>query len=149
MGRVKLNLGRLSVTDKVARGRHIVTKLTNNPNFSDPHPSLAEVTAALDELEAAFVGVQSAKSEVTTRVGAQENAEKKLDQILARLGSYVESVAGREDTLITSAGMDVKGSRSVATVPVTPQAITAVAGEHDGELILSWKAVPNAYSLHH
>jgi hypothetical protein len=118
MARVRLGLGRLSVTDKVARGRHIVTKLTNNTAFPNPHPALSEVTTALDELEAASAQVQSAKSEVTTRIGAQENAERRVDQILARLGSYVESVAGTDDTLITAAGMDVKSPRTPASVPL-------------------------------
>ena len=100
MARVRLGLGKLSVTDKIARGRHIVTRLTNNAAFPNPHPPLTEVTTALDELEAASAQVQSAKSEVTTRVGAQDNAERKVDQVLARLGSYLESVAGNDDTLI-------------------------------------------------
>lgn len=146
MARVRLNLGKLSVTDKIARGRHIVTKLTNNPSFSDPHPSLTDVNAALDELETAFGNVQSARSEVTTRVGTQENAERKLDQLLTRLASYVESVAGNDNTLITGAGMEVKDSPSPATMPIAPQGLSATPGEHDGEIILSWKAVPNAYS---
>ncbi len=146
MARVRLGLGKLSVTDKIARGRHIVTRLTNNAAFPNPHPPLTEVTTALDELEAASAQVQSAKSEVTTRVGAQDNAERKVDQILARLGSYVESVAGTDDTLITAAGMEVKGARTPATVPATPQGVAAAAGEHEGEIVLSWKPVPGAYS---
>ena len=146
MARVKLTLGRLSVTEKIARGRHIVSKLTDNTSFSDPHPPLAEVTTAVDELEAAFGRVQSARSEVTTQVGTQDTAEKKLDQLLTRLGSYVESIAGTDETLIASAGLDVKGARSTATVPTVPQGVAAAVGEHEGEIILSWKAVPNAYS---
>ena len=146
MGRIRLNLGRLAIIDKLAKGRHIVSKLTNNASFPQPHPPLTEVTASLDEVEAAFGQLQSAKSEVTTRARTLDTAERKLDEILTRLGSYVESVAGKDDTLITSAGMEVKGSRSTATMPVAPQGVAAAAGEHDGEIILSWKPVSNAYS---
>ncbi len=146
MARVRLGLGKLSITDKIARGRHIVARLTNNAAFPNPHPPLTEVTTTLDELEAASAQVQSAKSEVTTRVGAQDIAERKVDLVLARLGSYVESVAGLDDTLITAAGMEVKSTRTPATVPTTPEGVAAVAGEHEGEIVLSWKPVPNAYS---
>lgn len=146
MGRIRLNLGRLAIIDKLAKGRHIVSKLTNNASFPEPHPPLAEVTATLNEVEAAFGQLKSAKSEVTTRARALDATERKLDEILTRLGSYVESVAGKDDTLITSAGMEVKGSRSTATMPEAPQALAAAAGEHDGEIVLSWKPVPNAYS---
>jgi hypothetical protein len=146
MARIRLNLNKLSVTEKIAKGRQIVTAMTNNTSFPNPTPALADVTVALDELDKAFALVQSARSEVTTRVGAQENAEARLDQILTQLGGYVESIAGKNDTLITSAGMETKASRSAPTPPNIPQAFTATAGEHEGEIVLTWKAVSNARS---
>jgi hypothetical protein len=146
MPRVRLNLGRLSVTDKITRSRHIISSITNNPGLRDPNPSLSEVSVATDELETAFAQVQAAKSEMSTRVGTQDNAEKKLDNLLTRLGSWVESVAGTDDALITSAGMEIRGSRSAATPPIAPEALAASVGVHEGEIVLSWKAVANAYS---
>src|SRR6185369_1092704 len=93
-----------------------------------------------------FALVQSAKSDVATRVVTQDNAGAKVDQALTKLAGYVESVAGKDDTLITSAGMDTKASRSAPTLPNVPQALSANAGEHEGEINLVWKAVPNARS---
>lgn len=89
------------------------------------------ITAHLDALEQAFSQVQSARSEVTTRTATQENAEAKLDQMLTQLAGYVESVAGKDATLITSVGMETKASRSTPTLPSVPQALSAVAGDHD------------------
>lgn len=146
MARIKLNLKNLTVTQKVAKGRQIVAAMTNNNNFPTPSPPLTDVTTALEDLEKAFALVQSAKSEVATRVVVQENAATKVDQILTQLGGYVESVAGKDDTLITSAGMDTKAARSASSVPNVPQALKATAGDHDGEIDLSWKAVSNARS---
>ena len=120
--------------------------MTNNPHFSNPHPSLSDINAVLDELQAAFALVQSAKSEITTRVGTQDNVERKADQLLTQLAAYVESIAGKDDTVITSAAMETKGSRSSSTLPTVPQAVSATTGEHEGERILSWKAVPNVRS---
>jgi len=68
MARVRLNLKNLSVTDKLAKGRQIVTAMTNNTNFPNPNPPLSEVTSFLDDLTQAFALVQSAKSEITTPV---------------------------------------------------------------------------------
>jgi hypothetical protein len=147
MARVRLKLGKLSVTDKIARCRHIVANMTNNAPFANPHPSLTEVTAAVDELEAAFAQVQASKSETTTRVGRQENAEKKLDQLMTRLGNFVESVAGSDESLIASTGMEIKVSRTTPTIPTAPQSVAATTGEHEGEIILSWKAVSNESNL--
>lgn len=95
MARIKLNLRNLSVTEKIAKGRQIVTAMTNNTSFSNPNPPLPEVVTALDELEKAFASVQAARSEVTTRTTTQSNAATKLDQTLTQLAGYVESIAGK------------------------------------------------------
>ena len=68
MARTRLNLKNLSITDKLAKGRQIVTAMTNNASFPNPNPPLTEITAALDELTQAFALVQAAKSEMATRV---------------------------------------------------------------------------------
>ena len=146
MARIRLNLKGLSVTDKIAKGRQIVTAMTNNASFPNPNPPLTEVTSSLDELTQAFALVQSAKSEVTTRVVTQDNAVEKVDQALTKLAAYVESIAGKDDTLITSAGMETKASRSAPTLPSAPQSLSAIPGEHEGEMNLFWKAVANARS---
>jgi len=146
MARIRLNLKKLSVTDKLAKGRQIVTAMTNNASFPNPNPPLTQVATTLDELTQAFALVQSAKSEVTTRVVSQDNAEARVDQALTQLAAYVESVAGKDDTLITSAGMETKAARSTPTIPSVPQAVSANAGDHEGQISLFWKAVPNARS---
>jgi hypothetical protein len=146
MARIRLNLKHLSVTDKIAKGRQIVTALTNNASFPTPIPPLTEVTAFVDELSQTTLLVQSARAEVTTRVVNQAKAEERLDQALTQLAGYVESIAGRDHAVITSAGMETKAPPSTPTLPTVPQALTANAGEHDGEMNLAWKAVPNARS---
>lgn len=146
MARVRLNLRNLNVPAKIAKGRHIVSSMTDNKNFLSPTPALADVSAALDTLEAAAAQVQFARSEVTTRTVTLDNVESRLDQVLTQLAAYVESVAGKDDTLITSAGMETKAAPSAPTLPSVPQAVSAAAGDHDGELVLWWKPVPNAKS---
>ena len=66
--------------------------------------------------------------------------------MLTQLAAYVESVAGRDDALITSVGLETKASRSSPTLPGVPQALSATAGDHDGEIFLSWRPVANAKS---
>jgi hypothetical protein len=67
MAGIKLNLRMLSVTDKIAEGRQIVTPMTNNAGFANPNPPLSDVATAIDDLEQAFTLVQAARSEVTTK----------------------------------------------------------------------------------
>lgn len=146
MARVKLNLRNLSITEKIAKGRQIVTAMTDNARFASPNPPLSDVTTALEDLEKAFALVQAARSEVTTKTVSQDNAEAKLDQTLTQLAGYVESVAGKDDTVITSAGMETKSSPSAPSVPTAPLGLSATAGEHEGEINLTWKPVVNARS---
>ena len=146
MSRIRLSLRNLSVADKIAKGRHIVSSLTNNASFQTPSPPLGEITSALEELDKAQAAVQVAKSEVATRVLAQDGAETKVNQMLTQLAGYVESIAGTDDSLITSTGMETKSSRSAPQPPNVPQGLSATAGDHEGEIKLSWKAISNARS---
>jgi hypothetical protein len=146
MPRIKLNLRNLSVPDKVQKGRQIITAMTNNPNFSNPHPPLSDVTAALATLEQTYALLQGAKADVKAKATTQDDAEGKVDQILAQLAAYVESIAGNDEKIITSAGLATKASRSAPTVLSPPQGLSATAGDHEGMIDLSWKKVPNARS---
>jgi hypothetical protein len=69
-----------------------------------------------------------------------------LDRSLRQLAAYVESVAGADDTIIASAGMATKAARTSPSVLVAPQALSATAGDHEGEIDLSWRKVANAKS---
>jgi hypothetical protein len=107
--------------------------------ISDPLlPDLVRrADAALDELEKAFASVQAARSDVATKTTTQDNALSKLDQTLTQLAGHVESVAGKDDdTLITTAGMETRSSRSAPTVPTAPQGLSATAGDHEARSIL-------------
>src|ERR1043165_2936872 len=147
MSRIRLSLRNLSVADKIAKGRHIVSSLTNNASFQTPSPPLGEITSALEELDKAQAAVQVAKSEVATRVLAQDGAETKVNQMLSQLAGYVESIAGTDDSLITSIGMETKSSRSAPQPPNVPHGLSATAGEHEGEIKLAWKAISRWRSL--
>ena len=149
MARIKLNLRSLSIPEKISRAQQIVRALTGNPNFTSPHPPLAQVTAAIDELETASNAAQAARQEAKARTSAQNAKEDALDQILTQLVAHVESVAGSDDELIMSAGLDVRAAsgpgRATSTQSVPPS-LTATAGDHDGEIDLSWDTVRGARS---
>src|SRR5215813_6757742 len=146
MPRIKLNLRNLSVPDKVARGRQIVTAMTNNANFSSPHPPLSDVTASLATLEQAHTSLQTAKADVKAKTTTQLDAENKVNRILVQLAAYVESIAGNDEKIITSAGLETKIARSAPSVVTAPTGLTTTAGDHDREIDLSWKKVPYAKS---
>ena len=59
----------------------------------------------------------------------------------------MESVAGSNEQMILSAGMDVRAPAVASTdPPAQPQGLTPTAGDHDGEIDLSWDTVTLAKS---
>lgn len=147
MSKIKLNLSQLSIGEKIAKGRQLVTALTGSLRFKTPSPALADITTAVNELETAAQDVQAARQEAKTKTTIQGNKEDLVDRLLTQLAAYVESVAGDDQEAIQSAGMDTRSPRTSATgAPPMPAALTPTAGDKDGEVDLSWEPVRQARS---
>lgn len=144
MPKVKLNIRSLSTTEKVAKSRQIVTALTGNPSFATPQPPLTALTSAADDLETAFGDVQTARQTAVTRTSILHEKEDTLELLLRQLAAYVESIAGDDESMILSAGMSIKTTTPSVNAPVTPIALSATEGDHDGEIDLSWDTVKSA-----
>jgi hypothetical protein len=137
MAKVKLNFRRLSVPEKIAKAQQIVTALTGNASFPSPSPSLATITNRTNVLNAAYATTQAAKQALKAASADQSAKEDALDQLISQIASYVESVAGADEALINSAGMDTKAPASAPSMPDMPTGLEATIGDHDGELDLS------------
>lgn len=147
MSKIKLNMRRLSVPEKIARAQQIVAALTGNPHFTAPHPTLAEVTAAIDELETAANAAQAARHEARMRTATQSSKEEALIQVLTQLVAHVESIAGDDEEMILSAGLEMRASNaSQGGLPAAPDTLTAEMGYQEGQVELAWKSVRGARS---
>jgi hypothetical protein len=146
MAQIKLNFSRLSIPEKIARTRQIVLALTNNTNFPTTQPTLALITAGADALEQAASDVQAARQEAKTKTTIQNTTEDTLDRLMTQLAGYVTAVAAGDEAKIQSAGMDVRAAPGTITIPSPPQALAATAGDHDGQMDLSWDPVAGAAS---
>ena len=145
--RIRLNLDHLSVSEKVAKAQQIINALTANPGFASPSPPLTQITSAMNELKTAADDLQAAIQARKEKTMNQNDKEDALDQLLTQAAAYVESIAGANEQLILSAGMDVRATPvSTTTAPERPQALTATAGDRDGEIDLSWDPVSGARS---
>lgn len=147
MPKVKLNISRLSITQKIARCRQIVTAMTANATFPSPNPTLPAVTTAIDAVEEAFHDAQAARQEAKTKTSVLSDKDDVLSGMMAQLAAHVESVAGSDEAKIRSAGMDTKAAASAPTEITEPPAnLSATAGDRDGEIDLAWEAVSGAKS---
>lgn len=144
---VALKLDEKSVPEKIQFGRHVVTKMTGNPNFggSTPiNPPLADVSTATDELEEAW----DERKNVEEGTAVVHEKETAFDGVLTPLGHYVEDVANENPatakSVIQSAGMEVKAeSEPVGDLPA-PENMKADFGEEEGSIELDCDKVKGA-----
>jgi hypothetical protein len=147
MAKVRLNLSRLPIPQKLAKSKQIIEALTGNTNFPTPTPPLASVTGAINALDGAYSSAQAARQTAKEKTSDQNQKEDALNLIMAQLAAYVESVAGDNEQLVLSVGMDVRAPSIAGTEPPEqPQGLTPSAGDHDGELDLSWDKTTGAKS---
>jgi hypothetical protein len=146
MAQIKLKFSRLSIPEKIARARQIVTAMTGNAHFTTPQPPLSVITAAADELEAAAADTQAARQTAKTKTTIQNSKEDVLDRVVSQEGGYVTATSGGDEAIIQSAGMDVRAAPGTIGIPSPPQALGATAGDHDGQMDLSWDPVVEAAS---
>lgn len=147
MAKIKLNFSRLPISEKVARAQQIVDALTGNTNFPTPSPALPAISVAINDLKSAFGTAQAARQTAKEKTSAQAAKEDILDRFMSQVAAYVESIAGDDETMIRSAGMDARAQAvSQSDVPSPPQSLAASAGDHDGEVDLAWDKVTGAKS---
>jgi len=147
MSKVKLNFRGLSIRAKIAKTRQVIDLITGNPNFTNPHPTLADITAIANAAESKAAEVDATtqlRKTQTTELGALED---QLDALMAQIASYVDSVAAGDEAKILSAGLDTRAAASTTTEPPpAPSALDVTVGDRDGELDASWDTVAGAKS---
>jgi len=147
MSKIKLNLSSLPIPQKIAKAQQIAAALTGNASFPTPSPALATVILAITDLGTAYNEAQAARQTAKEKTSTQNQKEDNLDGLLTQLAAYVESVAGSNEQLILSAGMDARAAAVAASGPPSqPQGLTPTAGDHDGQIDLSWDPVSGAKS---
>jgi len=145
MPKLKLNLRKLPVPEKIARAREIISALTGNPDFPAPKPTLATATTVTDDLETAQQEQQTVKRTAEAKTVARNEKEDVFDRTFTQLAAHVESIAGDNERMIMSAGMDTRGvSVSSNVTPGAPQSLNVTGGDADGEIDLSWEPVDGA-----
>ena len=97
------------IADVILYANNIVQKMTNNPSFPTPTPSIAVLTAAVSDLHSAETAALSrAKGSATVR----NDKLTTLVSLLQQLGGYVQGVADATPengaAIIESAGLPVR-----------------------------------------
>ena len=146
MAQIKLNFSRLSIPEKLQRARHIALSMTGNTHFTNPHPTPVDIQNACSTLEDAALEVQVARQTAKLKTTTQSELADGLDKLMSQMASYVAGISGGDETIIQSAGMDLRATPGALAMPAQPQGLAPTEGDHDGEIDLSWDPVVDASS---
>ena len=141
MYKVALNFSRLTIPQKSEKAGTIITKMTNNPNYPNPVPTLAEVRAAADALSLAY---QAASDGGKSLKVSMHEREDELSNSIVLLGSYVQSASSGDKEKILSSGFDVRKERTVSNEEMDVPENVSCKGGRDGEVKVSWDGVDKA-----
>jgi hypothetical protein len=127
----------------VLKAMLIFNSMTGNLNFATPEPTLAEVKAAADALDAAIVEAKEAATK--TKILARENKREVLTGLLKRLSLYVKLTALDDAEVLASSGFSLGKTPEPVGVLAKPQNFTVEAVQV-GTVKLSIKAINGANS---
>lgn len=136
---VKLGIDRATPVMLVDLGRNHVTMLTDNGAFPSPKPSLADLTKACNDLDAANQAFMFNRGKLEK--DARDERYLELKAMIRELGAYVQQESQGARDLILSAGFDVRrASAPVGPLPA-PQDVRALVTPYPGRIDVRWKAV--------
>jgi hypothetical protein len=125
----------------IAFARTIVTKLTGNPYFPSPTPSLAQLTASIDGLVTAET---AALGRAKGAVAARNQQKAVLVTELKQLKAYIQSVADAAPAENAVAIIESSGVTVRKTATRTARTFAATAGPVSGTAALRTAAAGRA-----
>ncbi len=133
-----LNFRGLTIIEKVARTKFIVSKTERNNNFVEPSPSLEEITESVNDLESknSLLNEGSGVNKLKLKI-----ANLFHNKIMADFTSYVQSKSGGDAVKIQSSGLDVKHNSNKSKLLAKVCNVKARPGDFSGEVVAKWKLV--------
>ena len=144
---VKLGHTRVTAVALVKKSRTNVTKLTGNPAFTTPNPSLATITATADLLDEAMQSFDFTRSRLDKE--SRDTLFTELKEQRTLLGSYVQNESAGDQALISSAGFEMEKTREPFGQLPAPQNVRALVLPYPGHIEVRFGGVRGriAYQL--
>jgi hypothetical protein len=139
--KVSLKLRSLSGAELLKLLRSVIEKMTNNPNFPTPIPSLTSMEAEIDEYEKSLSLASQGGKDQTANFNERR---RKVELLLTQLGHYVEDTAQGSDAIILSSGIDSKKIPSIIGVPEAPKSLSIARAAIPGNFKISWEKIDGA-----
>lgn len=146
MAKVRLNLSRLSVEQKITQGTNIKTAMTGNANFTTPNPTLIAYGTVITTLTTKNAAVLTLESQLAAAITDRDAAELAYDAATTQLASYAENVTAGDPVKLQSGGFELRSAAEPVGVPDQVLSLAVSAGDESGQLDLQWDRVKGARS---
>ena len=139
--RVALSFAKKNDTDLIAFVRNVITKMTNNPQYPTPTPTLAALTTSVDAFETAVHdALDGGKIAIATRNAARVALLAQMRQLAA----YVQANCNADLLALIGSGFEaVRAPSPVGTLPA-PKNPRLSTTDKSGELLFRCGPVDNA-----
>ena len=135
---IKSGLSDLTPQDLVSKAATLVDKMTGNPKFPTPNPDLADITAAIAEVNAAIEKSQFGDKQA---ILLRNTKMRVLKDLLRTLAGYVGVTAQGDPNIILSSGFEVRRKPSPRPPVSRPVALKADRSSKTGQIKLAWQPV--------
>lgn len=130
---------RVPSPELVEKGRNHVARMSGNPVYPDPMPSLADVARACDELDLASQRFEFNRGRLD--LVARDAAHHRLCLLIRALASYVHATCNGSRENVLSAGFETKRRPSPSQPMAAPGNVRAMRSELPGTIKLRWGGV--------
>ena len=100
--------------DLQLKAERVIEEMTDNPDFPDPPPALAELKTALPEFRTSRITAESGDKKL---VSIKNDKKANMQNLLQILADYVTVKSKGDRTLILSSGFDVAAERGSNAAP--------------------------------
>lgn len=126
----------------VVASQGICNGMTNNPYFPSPTPSVSDLQTTIT----AFLNALSKMTNGTKEDTVNKNTSRKsLEDVLKRMGDYVEATANNNLAALVSSGFPLRKTPEPLGDLPAPTGIVIEAGDVPGSLVISWNPVKGTY----
>ena len=146
MARVKTQLSKMLVPEEIAFGRTIVTKMTGNPTYTTPVPSLASITTAATALETSYNAAQAARMSSKQATSDMKDKKAALSALINQEAAYVQNTSAGDKTKIESAGFETTNPNPPIGDLPAPTDVVLNTNVNPGNMAIRWKPVRGAAS---
>lgn len=148
MTKFKLELKKLTVTDKLSLGASHIAAMTGNAAYPTATrvPTDAQVQTAQDDLAAADAAVTAAEVALNQKRQEREAKEEAWDTVITARANNCEAVTPTDLAALASTGFPLRSAGAPVGQLPAPGNLTAGATDNEGEIELRCNAVKGASS---